>query len=53
MARTLKFTGRELGNSVTGAFTPVLGKHTKGFNLADTLSVGIDPIQGNLEPMHR
>jgi hypothetical protein len=26
-------------------FTPVLAKHTKSFNLIDTLSVGVDRIQ--------
>jgi hypothetical protein len=26
-------------------FTPVLAKHTKSFNLVDTLSVGVDRIQ--------
>jgi len=36
-----------------GDFTPVLAKHTKSFNLADTLSVGVDRIQRNFEPMQR
>jgi hypothetical protein len=31
-------------------FTPVLAKHTKSFNLIDTLSVGVDRIQRNFEP---
>jgi hypothetical protein len=34
-------------------FTPVLAKHTKSFNLVDTLSVGVDRIQLNFEPMQR
>ncbi len=34
-----------------GDFTPVLAKHTKSFNLVDTLSVGVDRIQRNFEPM--
>ncbi len=34
-------------------FTPVLAKHTKSFNLVDTLSVGVDRIQRNFEPMPR
>ncbi len=34
-----------------GDFTPVLAKHTKSFNLVDTLSVGVDHIQRNFEPM--
>ncbi len=34
-------------------FTPVLAKHTKSFNLIDTLSVGVDRIQRSLEPLQR
>jgi hypothetical protein len=34
-----------------GGFTPILAKHTKSFNLVDTLSVGVDRIQRNFEPM--
>jgi hypothetical protein len=34
-------------------FTPVLAKHTKSFKLVDTLSVGVDRIQRNFEPMQR
>jgi len=30
--------------AVNGDFTPVLAKHTKTFNLVDTLSVGVDRI---------
>jgi hypothetical protein len=44
---------REVGNIVPGVFTPVLAKHTKSFNLVDTLSVGVDRIQRNFEPMQR
>ena len=36
-----------------GVFTRVLAKHTKSFNLVDTLSVGVDRIQRNFEPMQR
>jgi hypothetical protein len=39
------------GNFVSGVFTPVLAKHTKSFNLIDTLSVGVDRIQRNFEPI--
>ena len=31
----------------------MLAKHTKSFNLVDTLSVGVDRIQQNFEPMQR
>jgi hypothetical protein len=34
-------------------FTPVLAKHSKSFNLIDTLSVDVDRIQRNVEPMQR
>lgn len=44
---------RQLGSIVPGVFTPVLAKHTKSFNLVDTLSVGVDRIQRNFEPMQR
>ena len=37
----------------SGEFTPVLAKHSKSFNLVDTLSVGVDRIQRNFEPMQR
>ncbi len=30
----------------SGEFTPVLAKHTKSFNLIDTLAVGVDRIKG-------
>jgi hypothetical protein len=35
-----------LGNIVLGVFTPVLAKHTKSFNLVDTLSVGWTGFNG-------
>lgn len=34
-------------------FTPILAKHSKSFNLIDTLAVGVDRIQRNFEPMQR
>jgi DNA polymerase III delta prime subunit len=37
----------------SGDFTPVLAKHTKSFNLIDTLSVGVDRIQRNFDPLQR
>src|SRR5579864_9258241 len=37
----------------SGDFAPVLAKHTKSFNLVDTLAVGVDRIQRNFEPMQR
>jgi hypothetical protein len=49
----LGLSGGGLGNIVSGDFTPVLAKHTKSFNLVDTLSVGVDRIQRNFEPLQR
>jgi hypothetical protein len=43
----------EFGNIVAGAFTPVLAKHTKHLSLIDVLSIGVDRIQRNFEPMKR
>jgi hypothetical protein len=37
----------------SGEFTPVLAKHSKSFNLIDTLAVGVDRIQRNFEPMQQ
>jgi hypothetical protein len=37
----------------SGDFTPVLAKHSKSFNLIDTLAIGVDRIQRNFEPMQR
>jgi Domain of unknown function (DUF932) len=37
----------------SGDFTPVLAKHSKSFNLIDTLAVGVDRMQRNFEPMQR
>jgi hypothetical protein len=34
-----------------GDFTPVLAKHSKNFRLLDSLSVGVDQMQRNFEPM--
>ena len=36
-----------------GDFTPVLHKHTKNFNLEDSLAIGIDRMQRNFEPMRK
>ena len=34
-------------------FTPVLAKHSKNFSLEDSLSIGVDRMQRNFEPMRR
>jgi hypothetical protein len=36
-----------------GDFTPVLAKHSKHFSLIDAISVGVDRMQRNFEPMQR
>jgi hypothetical protein len=36
-----------------GDYTPVLAKHTKNFTLRDSLSIGVDRMQRNFEPMRR
>src|SRR5205085_6826115 len=37
----------------SGDFTPVLAKHSKSFALVDAISVGVDRMQRNFEPMRR
>ncbi|MFY9726978.1 MAG: hypothetical protein WB579_16385 [Bryobacteraceae bacterium] len=37
----------------TGAFQPVLAKHSKHFSLQNALSIGVDQMQRNFEPMRR
>jgi hypothetical protein len=44
---------RNLGNIVSGAFTPVLAKHLKSFSLIDCTSVGVDRMRRNFEPMRK
>jgi len=41
------------GNIVPGVFTPVLAKHSKSFSLIDCISVGVDRMQRNFEPMRK
>src|SRR5690348_11518194 len=36
-----------------GDFSPVLAKHTKRFSLIDAVSVGVDRMQRNFEPIRR
>jgi hypothetical protein len=43
----------EVGNIVSGVFTPVLAKHSKSFSLIDCISVGVDRMQRNFEPMRK
>src|SRR5438309_432864 len=38
---------------IPGVFTPVLAKHSKSFSLIDCISVGVDRMQRNFEPMRK
>ena len=40
-------------NIVPGTFTPVLAKHSTAFSLIDWISVGVDRMQRNFEPMRK
>jgi len=44
---------QRLGHIVPGVFTPVLAKHSKSFSLVDCISVGVDRMQRNFEPMRK
>src|SRR5437879_10689166 len=48
--QTEQQTGRDI---VAGVFTPVLAKHSKSFSLIDCISVGVDRMQRNFEPMRK
>jgi len=39
--------------ALSQAFTPVLAKHSKSFSLIDCVSVGVDRMQRNFEPMRK
>ena len=49
----LIFAAPEFGNIVSGVLTPVLAKHSKSFSLIDCISVGVDRMQRNFEPMRK
>ncbi|MGA8345288.1 MAG: hypothetical protein WB781_25380 [Candidatus Sulfotelmatobacter sp.] len=38
---------------VMGVLTPVLAKDSKSFSLIDCISVGVDRMQRNFEPMRK
>ena len=37
----------------SGDFTPVLAKHSKSFSVIDCISVGVDRMQRNFEPIRK
>ena len=43
----------KFGDFVTRVFTPVLAKHSKSFYLIDCISVGVDRMQRNFDPMRK
>jgi hypothetical protein len=47
------FAGPNLETLFPGVFTPVLAKHSKAFSLIDCISVGVDRMQRNFEPMRK
>jgi len=49
----LILTGPEFGNIVPSVFTPVLAKYSKSFSLIDRVSVEVDRMQRNFEPMRK
>ena len=50
----LGITGAKGSNlALAGAFTRVLAKHSKSFSLIDCVSVGVDRMQRNFEPMRK
>lgn len=51
--RYLSFTDSDFGNIVPCVFTPVLAKHSKSLSLIDCVSVGVDRMQRNFEPMRK
>lgn len=50
-SRELRFPRAGLGEVVSGVFTPLLAKHSKSFSLVDCVSVGVDRMQRNFDPM--
>lgn len=44
---------RRFGDSVPGVLASLLAKHSKSFSLADAISVGVDRMQRNFEPMRK
>jgi len=43
----------QFGDIVASVFTPVLAEHSKSFSLIDCISVGVDRMQRNFEPMRK
>lgn len=52
-SRSSIFASAEFGNTVTGVFAAELAKHSKSFSLIHCISVGVDRMQRNSEPMRK
>lgn len=53
---TVQYSGAPLGtlgNIVSGVFQPVLAKHSKHFSLQNAISIGVDEMQRNFDPMRK
>jgi len=50
---SLGATGSQAQSLCSGTNTATYAKHSKSFNLIDTLAVGVDRIQRNFEPMRK
>jgi len=48
-----RFAATSLSLAFSSDFTPVLAKHSKSFSLIDCISVGVDRMQRNFEPMRK
>jgi|ERR1039458_8178971 hypothetical protein len=44
---------RRFGNIVPCVYSPVLAKHSKHLSFVDAITVGVDRMQRNFEPMRR
>ena len=51
LARSLQACSSFAVLAIGGVFTPVLAKHSKSLSLIDCISVGVDRMQRNFEPM--
>jgi len=45
--------GPRIWKRCPGAFKPVLAKHSKSFSLIDCVSLGVDGMQRNFEPIRK
>ena len=53
LTQAFEATASASGKIVPSALTPVLAKHSKSYSLIDCVSVGVDRMQRNFEPMRK